>query len=173
MLSLRPPNPVLDLVDRVLDERMWDTMYLQHEGPFYDVMRCVHRDLRQTVDSLLREHGTDPKFERVYLFERPKGDSYSTGPMAADYSQFVDLQKGWKHVVPLWRVRRSLLEEVYPIHFTIEHPPGLMPMIPLSKNFHCVEVMPETGVDDMRDYPIAFFSDTDAIAAQALIAVGA
>ncbi len=167
MTSPVPRNPIFNLVDHVLMERMRNTMFIQHEGPYYDVMDAVKRDFTVIEGDIVRWD---------YRFERPQNSTDSYVRSSETYSQRADLSKPenndprWKHVSPLWRVRKPLLDELN-ITFLIDHPDGIMPMIPLSRNFHCVEVLPAIGHDDTRDYQIAFFSETDAIAAQAMMLV--
>lgn len=159
-------NPIFKLLDKVLDERMFNTMFIQHEGPYYDVMLACRRYFQiEYVDNV-------PAAIREHWFVRPKSnkqDDYAYGPKASNFSQEVNLHVGWKHIVPCWRVRQPLLDSMFKT-FQIESPDTILPMIPLSTNFRCVEVLPATSDDDRsRDYPIAFFSEADAIAAQAFM----
>lgn len=159
MNSLKhPDSPIYKMLDIVLDERMWDTMYVQHEGPHYDVMKAIERSVSVSRVGIATRH---------HWFRRPVG-SFTESPT---YSQYADLSVGWKHVVPIWSVRRSFFETQVPTYFAIESPDALFPMIPLSKNFACVELILDEGdYDSSLDYPIAFFNEGDAVAAQAMMA---
>lgn len=145
--SPEPPNPIFKLLDRVLDSREPECMWISAKRGYEDVTKVIHRG----------------RYELGHWYKDPKDQ----------YAKLVNLHTEpgaiWNSVI--WKVDQRLVKTTPMFSLGMI---SLSAFIAVSKHFPSVCVVRTTGAtgawDSHDDHEIMLFDEVDAIAAVAFLA---